>query len=208
MATTTCVPMKTGHPPGPCSMLTTVPPALPALTAVPHPGSPTPVAMPNSTPIAGHPPLTTALSPPPLALPPQLAPTQPASCPMRTMRSSTPTLSLGQPGTLPTGWATLRLPPLAWSGPRMRRTIPLASTPRPLGSPTPPSIRTTASDSSSACRLTCRDPEPGWGISAGQRRPSQLFPDIQGRCSSLPAGTSLPPPAWQVGSRSPGNTTS
>uniref|UniRef100_A0A4X1VXY2 Ig-like domain-containing protein n=1 Tax=Sus scrofa TaxID=9823 RepID=A0A4X1VXY2_PIG len=131
-------------------------PALPASTAAPPPASPTPAAMPSSTPTAGPPPLTTAPSPHPLVLLPQLAPTPPASCPTRTMRSSIPTPSPGQQGTPPTDWATPRPRPPAWSGPRMRPMTPLASTPQPRASPTPPSTRTTARGSSSACRLTCR----------------------------------------------------
>lgn len=113
MATTTCVPMKTVHLPGQCFMLTTVPLALPASTAVLLLVSLTPVAMPSSTPTAGPRPPSTALSPQPLALLPQLALTQPASCPTKTMRSSVPTPSLGQQGTPPTDWATPRPRPLA-----------------------------------------------------------------------------------------------
>lgn len=209
MATTTCVPMKTARLPGQCSMLTTVPLALPASTAAPHPVSPTPAAMPNSTPIAGPLPLTMALSPHPLALLPQLAPTQPVSCPTRTMRSSTPIPSLGQPGTPPTDWATPRPHPLAWSGPHMRRMTPLASTPQPLDSPTPPSTRTTASDSSSACRLTCRGQSLAGaslrGRGEGFHSCSLIFRGIA-HCSLLGPAFFLPP--WQVGSRSPRNTPS
>lgn len=157
MATIMYVPMKTARPPGQCCMLTTVPLALPALMAAPHPVSPTPVAMPSSIRTAGLPPLTMSLSLHPLALLPQLVLTQQASCPTRTMRSSTPIPSLGQLGIPPTDWATPRPHLPAWSGPHTRHMTPSASMPQPLDSPTLPSIRTTASDSSSACRLTCRD---------------------------------------------------
>lgn len=209
MATTTCVPTKTVRLPGQCSILTTVPPALPASTAAPLPVSPTPAATPSSTPTAGPRPPTTALSPHPQALLPQLVPTQPASCPTRTMRSSIPIPSPGQQGTPPTDWATPRPRPLAWSGPRMRRMTPLASTPLPLGSPTPPSTRTTASGSSSACRLTCRGQSLAGaslrGRGEGSHSCSLIFRGIA-RCSRPGPAFLLPP--WQVGSRSPGNTPS
>lgn len=147
--------------------------------------------------------------PTPLALLPQLAPTQPVSCPTRTMRSSTPIPSLGQPGTPPTDWATPRPHPLAWSGPHMRRMTPLASTPQPLDSPTPPSTRTTASDSSSACRLTCRGQSLAGaslrGRGEGFHSCSLIFRGIA-HCSLLGPAFFLPP--WQVGSRSPRNTPS
>ena len=156
MATTTCVPMKTDPLPGQYSMLTTVPPALPASKAAPLPVSLTPAAMPSSTPTAGPQPPIMAQSPQPLAQLPQLAPTQPASCPTRTMRSSAPIPSLGLQGTPPIDWVTPKPHLLPWSGPSSRHMTLLASTPQPPDSPTHPSTRTMASASSSACRLMCR----------------------------------------------------
>lgn len=85
----------------------------------------------------------------------------------------------------------------------------LASMPLPLDSPTPLNTQTTASDSSSACRLTCR----GWiwlGYLCGpEEMASQLFPDIQGHCSLLLSWTQ-PFSSWpsQIRSRSPSNTPS
>lgn len=102
MVITTYVLTKIAHPPGQCYMLTTVPLALHVLMAAHHPVFPTPAAMLSSIRTAGPLPLTMAQSPHPLALLLQVAPIQPASCPTRTMRSSTPTRSLGQLVILPT----------------------------------------------------------------------------------------------------------
>lgn len=99
---TMCAPTKTAHPRGRCYMLTTVPLALLVLMGARHPASPTPVVMPSSIRTAGPLPLTMAQSLHPLALLLQVAPIQPASCPTRTMRSSTPTPFLGLLGILPT----------------------------------------------------------------------------------------------------------
>lgn len=191
MATTMFVPMKTAHLPGQYSMQTTVPLALPASTAGLLLASHTPVAMRSSTPTAGPQPPTMAQNLRPLVpLPPQ-APTRPASCPMRPMRSSTHIRFLGQRGTPPTGWDTPRHRLLVWSGPHMRHMTPLASMPRPLASPTPPNTQTTARGSSSACRLTCK---PGPGISAGRGEGSRLSLIFRGvaRCPSPSPTSSLP----------------
>lgn len=85
----------------------------------------------------------------------------------------------------------------------------LASMPPPLGSPTPLNTQTTASDSSSACRLTCR----GWSLAGvslrGRGDGFPAFPDIQGHCSLLLSWTQ-PFSSWpsQIRSRSPSNTPS
>lgn len=85
----------------------------------------------------------------------------------------------------------------------------LASMPPPLGSPTPLNTQTTASDSSSACRLTCR----GWSLAGvslrGRGDGFPAFPDIQGHCSLLLSWTQ-PFSSWpsQIRSRSPSNTLS
>lgn len=191
MATTMFVPMKTAHLPGQYSMRTTVPLAPPASMAGLLLASHTPVAMHSSTPTAGPQPPTMAQNLRPLVpLPPQ-APTRPASCPMRPMRSSTHIRFLGQRGTPPTGWDTPRHRLLVWSGPHMRHTTPLASMPPPLASPTPPNTQTTARGSSSACRLTCK---PGPGISAGRGEGSRLSLIFRGvaRCPSPSPTSSLP----------------
>lgn len=88
----------------------------------------------------------------------------------------------------------------------MKHMTLLASMPPPLGSPTPLNTQTTASDSSSACRLMCR----GWTwlgyLCGAEEMASQLFPDIQGHCSLLLSWTQ-PFSSWpsQIRSRSPSN---
>lgn len=91
----------------------------------------------------------------------------------------------------------------------MKHMTLLASMPPPLDSPTPLNTQTTASDSSSACRLTCRGLIWLGYLCGAEEMASQLFPDIQGHCSLLLSWTQ-PFSSWpsQTRSRSPSNTPS